>query len=87
MSDKKYQKEIYMGRKTDQQQQANEREKRIAGLHAAIARGIADAEAGRVKPLGKVFNRLEARYRRLAIRSDQKNQQPCGARETYSTSS
>jgi antitoxin ParD1/3/4 len=40
-----------------------EREKRLAALDAAIARGIADAEAGRVKPLGQVFRRLNAKYR------------------------
>jgi antitoxin ParD1/3/4 len=40
-----------------------EREARLAALDAAIARGIADADAGRVKPLGQVFQRLERRYR------------------------
>jgi antitoxin ParD1/3/4 len=43
-----------------------EREKRLAALDAAIARGIADAEAGRVKPLGQVFRRLDAKYRAVA---------------------
>jgi antitoxin ParD1/3/4 len=43
-----------------------EREARLATLDAAIARGIADAEAGRVKPLGQAFDRLEAEYRALA---------------------
>jgi antitoxin ParD1/3/4 len=38
-----------------------EREARLATLDAAIARGIADAEAGRVKP--QAFDRLEAEYR------------------------
>ncbi|HEV2954775.1 MAG TPA: type II toxin-antitoxin system ParD family antitoxin [Xanthobacteraceae bacterium] len=45
-----------------------EREAKLAALDAAITRGIADAEAGRVKPLAKVFDRLEARYRRLATK-------------------
>jgi antitoxin ParD1/3/4 len=45
-----------------------EREARLAALDAAIARGIADAEAGRVKPLAKVFDRLEAKYRRSATK-------------------
>jgi antitoxin ParD1/3/4 len=45
-----------------------EREAKLASLDAAIARGIADAEAGRVKPASKVFDRLEARYRRLAAK-------------------
>ena len=43
-----------------------EREKRLAALDAAIARGIADAEAGRVKPLAQVFRRLDAKYRAVA---------------------
>jgi len=46
-----------------------EREARLASLDAAIARGIADADAGRVKPLPKVFDRLEAKYRRLAAKA------------------
>jgi antitoxin ParD1/3/4 len=43
-----------------------EREARLTTLDAAIARGIADAEAGRVKPVGQVINRLEAKYRAMA---------------------
>jgi antitoxin ParD1/3/4 len=43
-----------------------ERETRLVALDAAIARGIADADAGRVKPLDEVFDRLEAKYRALA---------------------
>jgi antitoxin ParD1/3/4 len=43
-----------------------EREKRLAALDAAIARGVADAEAGRVKPLDEVFDRLEAKYLAMA---------------------
>ena len=31
-------------------------------LDAAAARGIADVDAGRVKPLSQVFDRLEAKY-------------------------
>jgi antitoxin ParD1/3/4 len=46
-----------------------ERESRLAALDVAIARGIADAEAGHVKPLSKVCDRLEAKYRRLAAKS------------------
>jgi antitoxin ParD1/3/4 len=38
-----------------------EREARLAALDAAIARGMADADAGRVKPAAEVFDRLEAR--------------------------
>ncbi|PSJ58159.1 type II toxin-antitoxin system ParD family antitoxin [Pseudaminobacter soli (ex Li et al. 2025)] len=40
-----------------------EREMRLAALDAAIARGLADAEAGRVKPADEVFARLEAKYK------------------------
>lgn len=38
-----------------------EREARLAALDAAIARGLDDADAGRVKPSSEVFDRLEAR--------------------------
>jgi antitoxin ParD1/3/4 len=43
-----------------------ERETRLAALDAAIARGLADVEAGRVKPLATVFDRLDAKYRTMA---------------------
>jgi antitoxin ParD1/3/4 len=43
-----------------------ERETRLAALDASIARGIAAAEAGRVKTPSKVFDRLEAKYAKLA---------------------
>jgi antitoxin ParD1/3/4 len=46
-----------------------EREAKLAALDAAIARGIADAEAGRAKPVARVFDRLETRYRRLAAKA------------------
>lgn len=39
-----------------------EREARLAALDASLARGIADANAGRVKPTAEVFDRLEAKY-------------------------
>jgi antitoxin ParD1/3/4 len=42
-----------------------EREARLAVLDAAIARGIADADAGRTKPAAEVFERLEAKYRAM----------------------
>ena len=35
-----------------------EREKKLEALDAAIARGIADAEAGRVIPIDEAFERL-----------------------------
>lgn len=43
-----------------------EREKRLVALDAAIARGLADAEAGRVTPVGEVADRLAAKYRKMA---------------------
>lgn len=43
-----------------------EREKRLAALDAAISRGLADANDGRVKPLGEVAEHLTAKYRKMA---------------------
>lgn len=42
-----------------------EREARLALLDQALARGLADADAGRVKPAGDVFARLEAKYQAM----------------------
>jgi antitoxin ParD1/3/4 len=46
-----------------------EREARLASLDASIARGVADADAGRVKSASEVFDRLEAR---LKAKADQR---------------
>jgi antitoxin ParD1/3/4 len=43
-----------------------ERERRLAALDAALARGIADADAGRVTSAEDVLDRLEAKYTRMA---------------------
>lgn len=43
-----------------------EREARLAVLDAAIARGLEDANAGRVTPAEDVFARLEKKFRKLA---------------------
>ena len=43
-----------------------EREKRLAALDAALAKGLADANAGRVKPLKEVAARLRAKYSAMA---------------------
>lgn len=43
-----------------------EREARLAALDASIARGLADVEAGRTIAAEEVFDRLEAKYRKLA---------------------
>jgi antitoxin ParD1/3/4 len=40
-----------------------EREARLAALDAALARGLADAAAGRTTPAAEVFDRVEATYR------------------------
>lgn len=43
-----------------------EREKRLTALDATLSKGIADANAGRVKPGDEVLNRLEAKYKAMA---------------------
>lgn len=43
-----------------------EREKRLMALDAAINRGLADAEAGRVYPAQDVAAELSAKYRKMA---------------------
>lgn len=43
-----------------------EREARLAALDASITRALADAESGRTLPAGDVFDRLEAKYRKMA---------------------
>jgi antitoxin ParD1/3/4 len=42
-----------------------EREARLAALDGSIARGLADADAGRTQPAEGVFDRLEAKYRAM----------------------
>jgi len=46
------------------------RKRKLAELDAALARGIADAEAGRVVPAEEVFAELRARYQAMADRRD-----------------
>jgi antitoxin ParD1/3/4 len=43
-----------------------DREARLAALDASIARGIADADAGRTTSAADVFDRLEGKYRALS---------------------
>lgn len=43
-----------------------ERETKLAALNAALDRGLADVEAGRVTPADEVFDRLEAKFRAMA---------------------
>ena len=40
-----------------------DRETKLAELDAAIACGVADVEAGRIKPAAEVFDRLASKYR------------------------
>jgi antitoxin ParD1/3/4 len=42
------------------------RERRLAAVDAAIGRGIADINAGRVHDADTVFDELEARYTAMA---------------------
>jgi antitoxin ParD1/3/4 len=43
-----------------------DRERKLAALDTAIERGMADISAGRVTDADTVFDRLEAKYTRLA---------------------
>ena len=43
-----------------------DRETRLAAMHAAIERGLADADAGRVRPMGEVFDELDAELDAMA---------------------
>src|SRR5258708_8945910 len=45
-----------------------DRETRLAALDASIARGVADADAGRVKSTSQVFDRLESKLKAKAAR-------------------
>jgi predicted transcriptional regulator len=40
------------------------------GLEAALARGLADAAAGRVTPAKQVFSRLRAKYLAMAKKAE-----------------
>ena len=42
-----------------------DREAKLAALDAAIARGLADVDAGRTTPMDEVFDRLEAKYKKM----------------------
>jgi antitoxin ParD1/3/4 len=47
-----------------------ERERRMAALDAAITRGLADANVGRVEDAETVFDQLEAKYGQMATERD-----------------
>jgi antitoxin ParD1/3/4 len=42
---------------------AKERKNRLMALDAAIARGVADADAGRVKPASEALDEMETRLK------------------------
>ena len=42
-----------------------EREAKLTALDASIARGLADVDAGRTRPVGQIFDRLAAKYRAM----------------------
>jgi len=46
-----------------------EREARLAALDAAIEQGMADIRAGRTIPADEVFDRLEAKYAAMSVKS------------------
>lgn len=48
----------------------HERETRLVALDASLARGLADADAGRTSPAEDVFSRLEAKYRAMAANNE-----------------
>ena len=47
-----------------------EHEAQFSALDAAIARGLTDADAGRLTPASEVFDELEARYAVMATAAD-----------------
>ncbi len=49
-----------------------ERERRFAALDAAIARGVAEADAGYVIDADEVFDRLREKYAAMATKSDKR---------------
>ena len=48
-----------------------EREAALAKLDAALAQGLADVEAGRVRPLDEVFDELEAKFQAMIDAEDE----------------
>ena len=63
-----------------------ERETRLATLDAALARGLADAAAGRVTPAKQVFSRLRAKYLAMArkVEADETGHRRPGSRRSRS---
>jgi antitoxin ParD1/3/4 len=48
-----------------------EREAALARLDAALARGLADIEAGRFRPMDEVFDEIEAKLQAMMDAEDQ----------------
>ena len=48
-----------------------EREAALAKFDAALAQGLADVEAGRVRPLDEVFDELEAKFQAMIDAEDE----------------
>ena len=61
-----------MSKKIEQSKQRKTADAQFAALDKAIARGITDADAGRVKSVGEVFDRLETKYRRMPTNAQPK---------------
>jgi uncharacterized lipoprotein YehR (DUF1307 family) len=53
-------------RRNDTMHPGKKSEDLLKALDEAIARGVADIDAGRKEPAAKVFDRLEAKYRAMA---------------------
>jgi antitoxin ParD1/3/4 len=49
---------------------------RLAAFDAAIARGIADADAGRVRPAEEVFDELREQIRRKVAAAERRSTPP-----------
>ncbi|GGF52726.1 addiction module antitoxin [Azorhizobium oxalatiphilum] len=56
-----------------------ERETRLAALNAALARGLADAEAGRVVDGDEFLDQLEAKYEAMAAEQEQAEREASAA--------
>lgn len=47
-----------------------DRETRLAALDTSIARGLADADIGQIRPADEVFDRLETKYKAMAFKPE-----------------
>ncbi|MCK1736331.1 hypothetical protein IVA79_20840 [Bradyrhizobium sp. 138] len=65
-----------MAEPTNSEERSEKYPSRLAALDAALARGLADAEAKRLKPSSEVFDRLEARLAGEAERLPSSSKSP-----------